>query len=58
MIEEEVKEESSGTSEQSSDDSDSSSEGTGEDLGLDKNYIMKELGCDSKKVLRDEDLLD
>lgn len=29
-----------------------------DELGLDKNYLVKELGCDSKKVLMDEDLLD
>ena len=29
-----------------------------EDMGLDRQYLVKELGCDSKKVLMDEDLLD
>ena len=29
-----------------------------DEMGLDRNYLMKELGCDSKKVLMDEDLLD
>ena len=28
------------------------------DLGLDVNYVLKDLGCESKKVLMDEDLLD
>ena len=29
-----------------------------DDLGLDKDYLVKELGCESKKVLMDEELLD
>lgn len=29
-----------------------------DELGLDRNYIVKELGCESKKILTDEDLLD
>lgn len=57
VIDEEIKEESSHEN-SSEDSSDDSSEVDGEDLGLDKNYIMKELGCDSKKVMQDEDLLD
>ena len=46
-------------------DSDDSSGGSAisdlnklDELGLDRKYLIKELGCDSKKVLTDEDLLD
>ena len=49
-------------SENSADESESLSETSDlnkiEEMGLDRNYLMKELGCDSKKVLMDEDLLD
>ena len=45
-------------SDSDSDDSQISDLNALDDLGLDKNYLIKELGCDSKKVLMDEDLLD
>ena len=56
-----MQEETSSQSEATSDKDNNSSVSNSDavtDLGIDTNYITKELGCESKKVLQDEDLLD
>ena len=52
--EEVLKEEDSFTNSSSDDSSDSEID----TLGLDLRYIMKDLGCTTKKVIKNEDLLD